>query len=66
LDNFEKSSSHEGLLLENKRLTKISNEMERVIGGEQEKLRETRDSVRALKEQLLDLQRSVTTRDLEM
>jgi hypothetical protein len=40
---------------DNNKLQKINKEMERVISGEQEKINESRDQIRGLKEQMLNL-----------
>jgi hypothetical protein len=53
-------------MAENKRLTRINNEMEKVISGEQEKLNEQRDYVRTLKAKLGELQSIINSKDHEL
>lgn len=51
---YEGKSKLEGLQTENKKLQRITDEMQRVISGEQEKLNEAREQARQLKEKVLD------------
>lgn len=59
VERLELLARADALTAENKQVTKICSEMERVIGSEQEKLQGAREQVRALREQMLDQQTQV-------
>lgn len=47
-------------------MVRISQEMERVISGEQEKLNEAREANRSLKEQVYELKSVISQKDNEL
>ncbi len=66
---IEKSQGGRDLELaqaEVRRYQRHQQEMEKCVAGEQEKLRETRDQIRLLKEQILEMQNLSMQKDQQM